>query len=466
MESQINQHRAQFGFWDIVESKEASGHQILGCQWVFKYKTDKHNQLQKCKARLVVCGNQQHEHNLPMRATTLATTSLRVLLALTAKFDLETFQLDAVNAFVHADLDEIVFMQMPPGYSEQGKVLRLKKALYGLRRSLLLWQQKLTNAMKTLGFVEILQEPCIVQKNRVICFFYVDDIVFAFKKDQTSEVKQVVGQLSETLTLEEKGELKWFFGLHIIRDRLKRTLWLSQEAYISKICNELAPTPEGKLPATPIDIIELLPITENDEQPTDITRILYQRKVGSLLYAGIATRPDIAFAVSRLLRFNQQPTKRHHEAADQVFHYLVCTKNYCIRYGSDLEDDNSSFVCASDALFGNNTLDRKSSQGYIMKLFGGPVAWRTNKQDTITTSSTEAELRAVFQTAREAIYLSRLLIALNLKIPGPLSIDCDNLQTIRLLVEEAMKLQTKLRHVDIHSHWLRQEVQRGSIKIR
>ena len=208
MEGQINQHRTQFNSWDIVSSKEASGHQVLGCQWIFKYKTDKHNRLQKCKARLVVCDNQQHEHNLPTQATTLAITSLRVLLAITAKFDLETLQLDAVNAFVHADLDEMVFMQMLPGYTEQSKVLRLRKALYGLCRSFLLWQQKLTDAMKTLGFIEIPQEPCIVQKDGIICFFYVDDIVFAFKKGQSSEVKRIVACLLQTLTLEEKGKLK------------------------------------------------------------------------------------------------------------------------------------------------------------------------------------------------------------------------------------------------------------------
>ena len=122
---------------------------------MFKYKTDKHGNLQKCKARLVVCGNQQQNHDLPTRATTLAITSLRILLAVAAKFNLETLQLDAVNAFVHADLDETVFMRMPPGYLQSGKVLKLNKALYGLRRSLLLWQQKLTNEMKTLDFKEI-----------------------------------------------------------------------------------------------------------------------------------------------------------------------------------------------------------------------------------------------------------------------------------------------------------------------
>ena len=76
MDEQFRQHREQFKSWDVVSSKEATGHQVLGCQWVFKYKTDKHNGLQKCKSRLVVCGNQQRQHNLPTRATTLAATYL------------------------------------------------------------------------------------------------------------------------------------------------------------------------------------------------------------------------------------------------------------------------------------------------------------------------------------------------------------------------------------------------------
>lgn len=101
-----------------------------------------------------------------------------------------------------------------------------------------------------------------------------------------------------------------------------------------------------------------------------------------------------------------------------------------------------------------------------MKLFEGPIAWRANKQDTVTTSSTEAELLALSQTAKEAIYLSRLLLALTLQLDEPLTIQCDNFQTIRLMVQEAAKLQTKLRHVDIHSHWLRQEVQRGTIQLQ
>jgi hypothetical protein len=106
--------------------------------WVFTYKTDKHGMLQNYKARLVVCGNQQESGDLPTRTTTLAATSFRTLMAITAKFDLETIQLDAVNAFVNAKLDELVYMRTPPGFPIRNHVLRLNRALYGLRRSPLL----------------------------------------------------------------------------------------------------------------------------------------------------------------------------------------------------------------------------------------------------------------------------------------------------------------------------------------
>ncbi len=139
-----------------------------------------------------------------------------------------------------------------------------------------------------------------------------------------------------------------------------------------KICNDLAPiTSTSRLPSTPMEILELLAVPDK-EDITDASHTLYQRKVGSLFFAAIATWPDIPFAVSRLLRFNQRPGKRHHEAADRVFHYLFQTQDYYIRYGGDSQD-LSSFVYVSDASFDDNSLDQKSSQGYIMKLFGGEV---------------------------------------------------------------------------------------------
>jgi hypothetical protein len=124
--------------WDTVYRDKAKGHQVLGYIWVFTYKTDKHGMLQRCKAKLVVCGNQQKPGDLPTKATTLAATSFRTLMAVMAKFDLETIQLDAINAFVNANLNELVYMRIPPEFPVKNHVLRLNKAFYGLQRSPLL----------------------------------------------------------------------------------------------------------------------------------------------------------------------------------------------------------------------------------------------------------------------------------------------------------------------------------------
>ncbi len=227
----------------------------------------------------MIFGNQQKRYNLPTLSTTLAITSFRILLALIDKFALETLPLDAVNAFVHKDLDETILMRMPPGYGEQGKVHKLIRALYGLRQSPLLWQQKYTDEMKKLGFEKIPQEPCLAQKNGNICFFYLDNHVFELKKDQLDEVERTVASLSKALTIERKNELKWFLELHLIRDRSKRALWLSQKAYIMKICNLLAPnTNTSRLPSTTMEILELLAVSHN-EDITDASLTLYQQKV-------------------------------------------------------------------------------------------------------------------------------------------------------------------------------------------
>ena len=384
------------------------------------------------------------------------------MLAIAAKFDLELKQLDVVNAFVNCDLDELVFMKMPPGFEEQGKVCRLRKALYGLRRSPLLWQLKLTDTFRKMGFSEIPQEPCVMIKGGVIVFFYVDDIVFAYRKKHEKEANWAKKELGKTFELTDIGDLKWFLGIHVIRDRTKRLISLSQAAYIDKITNQFKIDTQGKMPDTPMCEGELEPSSQT-YQASSKSRDEYQRKVGSMLFAAISTRPDISFAVSRLARFNQNPNDFHHEAADRVIKYLYSTKNLCIQYGQD--NSGESFICASDSSFADNTIDRKSSQGYIMTLFGGAIGWRANKQNTVTTSSTEAELLALSQTAKEAIFMSRLFKALSLELSEPLRIRCDNKQTLRLF-DESVKLATKLRHVDIHNHWLRQECRNGTIQLQ
>lgn len=435
-----------------------AGHQILGCMWVYTYKLDQNHHLLKCKARLVVRGDQQKNiTSQDTYAATLASRSFRTLAAIAAKNDLELKQYDVTNAFVHATIDREIYMRMPKGYQKPGTILKLKKALYGLRISPLLWQKEFTTTLTHLGFSTVPHEPCCMIKDSVIIFFYVDDIILAYPKEKTTTASKIVESLRGKYTLTGGDDLQWFLGVEIVRDRRQRVIQLSQTAYIEKV-SHLAEHSNVRHD-TPMANLELLP-SPNLATPAETNR--YQRKIGSLLFAAVTTRPDVAFATSRLARFLVNPSTEHQKAADRVILYLNGTKTRALQLGH-----GEGLEVASDASFADNTVDRKSSQGYVIKLFGGLVAWRSSKQDTVTTSTTEAELLSLSQAAKEAMFLTRLLKELYISLPESLIIiNCDNKQTIRLVTEDVAKLHTKLRHVDIHNHWLRQEVSRGKIMVK
>ena len=306
-----------------------------------------------------------------------------------------------------------------------------------------------------MGFQTIPHKPCILIKNRILLFFYVDDIVLAYRKEDTATARQLISQLQQKYRFTGGNGLQWFLGIEIIKDRKQGLIWLSQTAYLNKIVNLATTNPTAKIP---IGTVELLPYEGRAEA---WSKTAYQQKTGSILYAAVITRPDIAFAASRLVRFNHNPSPQHHKAADQVLHYLHNTRTLALQLGG--ADD---YVVASDASFADNSIDRKSSQAYAMKLFGGLVGWRANKQDTVTISTIEAELLALAQAAKESLFVSRLLAELTVQLDDHrIKIQCDNKQTIRLVTAEIATLQTRLRHVDIHNHWLRQEVANKKIMV-
>ncbi|KAL2125978.1 hypothetical protein VTI74DRAFT_2034 [Chaetomium olivicolor] len=456
-EDHLQSHH-EMGSWTETPRRQGSARnkQILGCMWVYTYKFNTRGYLAKCKARLVVRGDQQiRSHAEENYSATLAVRSLRTTLALAARFDLELIQFDAVNAFVNAKIDDEVYMEMPGGYRKPGRVLKLQKALYGLRQSPLLWQKELQATLVSLGFKPVPHEPCMMMKDQCIVFYYVDDIVIAYRRQKQAAVDKLITGLQSKYRLTGGNELRWFLGIEVHRDRRKRLIWLAQTSYIEKITKL---TRSEAQPRTPMATVEQLPF---DGIASHSSTTLYQRKVGSALYAAVTTRPDIAFAVSRLARFNQNPGPEHHEAIDRVLRYLYTTRFLALQLGGG--DD---LRVASDASFADNSIDRKSSQGYAITLFGGLIAWRASKQDTVTTSTTEAELLALAQAAKEGLFAQRLLTEMDVQLDDSLiTIECDNTQTIRLVNAEVATLQTKLRHVDIHNHWLRQEAARGRINV-
>lgn len=105
-----------------------------------------------------------------------------------------------------------------------------------------------------------------------------------------------------------------------------------------------------------MNILELIFINKN-EIVSDSSRTLSQWKFGSLLFATmIVIRPNIAFAISQLSRFNLRLGPQYHEVANQVFHYLLSIQDHCIRYGGDVQNF-TSFIYTSNVFFSNNTLN-------------------------------------------------------------------------------------------------------------
>jgi hypothetical protein len=237
------------------------------------------------------------------------------------------------------------------------------------------------------------------------------------------------------------GELKWFLGIRIERERHTRRLWLCQDSYISKLTTKFHVNLKGKLPRTPILSHLLAP--EEGYQASAQLILAYQQRVGSLNFAAAISRPDISCATSKLASFLQNPTKEHFAAADRTLQYLCSTRSYAIEFSG--ENTAQIFKCASDAAYADDPNTRRSSDGFLFQLYGGAIDWKAGKQETVTTSSTEAELLSLSTAAREVIWWRRFFSAIKFDTQQATEIHCDNLQTIRILTKETVKLETRLR---------------------
>jgi hypothetical protein len=151
-----------------------------------------------------------------------------------------------------------------------------------------------------------------------------------------------------------------------------------------------------KSPKTPLPSESLI-INDTYQASNELIH-QYQQKVGLLLYATVITRPDVAKAAQLLSEYLTNPHEKHINAVNHAISYLYGTKYLAIEYSGQYTRD-LIFICASDASFADS-LQRKSSEGYICKLFNGLIDWQAKKQKTITTFITEAELLALSNAAK------------------------------------------------------------------
>jgi len=437
---------------------------LLPVRWVFTYKFDTDGYLTRFKARLCARGDLQTSLHEDTYAATLAARIFRALMALTAAFDLETCQFDATNAFTNANLDEEVYIPFPEGFRQPGYCLLLLKALYGLRQSPRLWYETFANTLRSMGLKQTGDEPCLFVNDWLIIFFFVDDVVALYHRQNRNRWETFKQRLFQSYEFKDLGEIKWFIGIRVIRDRNERKLWLCQDSYIDRIANRFA-TPGNSRYRSPLPLDDFTQYTRGPDDPASKETIFtYQQHVGSSLYPSCLTRPDAARSTAHLAEFSSNPDEAHMNAISRVIAYLQNTKTLAIQYSAPTPGQ-PVFEAYSDSAFADDSITRRSSSGYLIKLFGGPIDWKAYKQRSVTTSTTEAELHALTEAVREVYYWKRIFRDIGLCLRHEITAGCDNQQTIRLLTSDAPRLVTKLRHVDIKHHWLRQEIQAGRIKI-
>ncbi|XP_059288714.1 secreted RxLR effector protein 161-like [Lycium ferocissimum] len=182
------------------------------------------------------------------------------------------------------------------------------------------------------------------------------------------------------------GDVSYVIGIKIHRDRHQGILGLSQEDYINKILERfrMKDCSPSVAPIVKGDRFNLNQCPTNDLEREQMKNIPYTSVVGSLMYAQVCTRPDIAFAVGMLGRYQSNPGLDHWRAAKKVLRYLQGTKDYMLMYkrSEDLE-----VIGYSDSHYAGYVDSRKSTSGYIFMLADGAISWRSAKQTLITTST-------------------------------------------------------------------------------
>ena len=118
----------------------------------------------------------------------------------------------------------------------------------------------------------------------------------------------------------------------------------------------------------------------------------YQMVIGSLLYLMIGTRPDIAFAVTKLAQFAARPSEEHFDKALYICRYLRGTSKYCLTYDGT---SGQGLIACTDSDWASDSNNRQSQTGYFLKLAGGAISWTSRAQKTVALSSTEAGCMAL-----------------------------------------------------------------------
>lgn len=437
--------------WTAVKR---SGQRTLTTKWVFTIKKNENNEVIRYKARLCARGFSQIK-DIDYQEIFSPTTrydSIRVILSIAAKYNLEIQQFDVKTAFLNGVLEENIFIEVPEGVSVKNNfVLKLNKSLYGLKQASRCWNKRFTDFLTKYGFIQSQADNCIYtgifNGNRVFLIIYVDDALVISSSDQL--IKEIIEYLKQAFQIKELN-LRYFVGMEI--ERINNCIHIHQRNYIQQIIDKFGMNTANPA-STPADVNVI--ITKNLDE--NVVNFPYREAIGSLLFLSTVSRPDISFSVNVLSRYVNNPGQQHVNAVKRVIRYLINTKDLYIKYG-----ESSDLIGYSDSDFASDVDTRKSTTGYIFKMNGGPITWSSQKQKTIALSTTEAEFVAACESAKEILWLQQLMSELSENVEC-VTLYVDNQSANKLINNPVYHKRTK--HIDVKYNFIREKVGLGLIKI-
>ncbi|SCV72359.1 BQ2448_3896 [Microbotryum intermedium] len=442
-----------------------AGTTIVTSKFVWKTKRNALGDVTGHKARLVAQGNRQC--NGIDFAETFAPvarfSSICSLLALAAANGLHVHQVDIDKAYLHGDLNYNIWMTAPRGFDFPGnKVLRLRRSIYGLKQAGQIWNRHIDTSLQDLGYTATGTDHCVYSQlddrhRPHYIALYVDDLLII--SPDLAEIERIISGLEQRYGLKRLGPAKYILGIQI--QRLDNgSIALSQERYIMDMLARFhfdTTTRGTMVPMTPG-----LSLTTIPGQGTKRIRSWYLQAIGSLLYISLGTRPDIAFAVSYLARFANNPGRCHWIAVKHVLCYLRATYRNELLYarGSACITGVAGY---SDANWGACVDTSVSTMGYVFYIAGSAVSWSSKRQTQVADSTTNAKYLALSHAGKEGIYLSQLLEELHVKPVAPTHIFTDNKATAAVARDPVRVSGTW--HIRLRKHFVCDMVNRGDISL-
>ena len=456
-------------FKRVPTSEIPAGHRAIGSKFVFKAKKNKHGVVVQYKARLVAQGFSQRP-GVDFKDTFAPVakfTSIRTLIALAARHAYHVQQADIDSAFPQAELspDEVVFVRPPEGLRHLpeylGIVLRLIKALYGLKQSGRVWNTKIHASFTHLGYTRTRTDACVYTRpltdgRYTYMALYVDDILLV--GPSMPEIDRVKSSLANEFGIKDLGAAEFILGIQIVRDA-SGGFWLGQHAYLEVVLERFGMT-ECRPLSTPME--PNLQLRKGTGVVDQALKRRYLQAIGSVMYAMLGTRPDIAHAVSYLARFSDHPTQEHWNAVIHLLRYIRGTLDLGIYYSSGTST-LQGFTAYSDSDWAADVNTSRSTMGYAFLINGGAISWNSRLQSRATGSSTEAEYLGFGNAGREGVHIGSQFEELHEPFPSPLLLYGDNQGAIALSKEARFHDRTK--HIRLCEHIARELVEQGTLAI-